>query len=58
MIKIGHLNSEFIKANTEDKHEIIMSKANIKIDIDHIVDIEECNIELELMLCNILLVYI
>ena len=38
------LNPKFIKAKGEDKEEIIMIKVIIKIDMDKVVEIEECHL--------------
>ena len=52
--QIGSLNPKFIEAKGEDKQEIIMIRANIKIDTSKIIEIEECHIEVELSMDKII----
>ena len=46
--RIDNLKQRFTKVKEEDKLEIIMIKLDIKIDIDQIVEVGECPIEVEL----------
>ena len=48
------MNPNFIKAQGEDKQEIIMIRVIIRIDTDQIVEIGECHLEIELSMYRII----